>query len=181
MIVELDQPACLGTAPTSGGYNRVPNTSCGLSHPTDIQSGSVPWVDRIPLGVLGCGGAYRVDLVGAVRPGDGDFDGTPACDVGAIERGVQVTIHASSAVTKATVGECYTLNLSRTGGQGTPVWSATGLPPGLALVGSRIVGIPTQAGWSTMVISVRTLDGGGTLTVPLEVLPSTDPPMVSCS
>jgi hypothetical protein len=42
-------------------------------------------VDAVPLGTAGCSTAL-VDLFGNPRGGDGNGDGLPGCDLGAIER-----------------------------------------------------------------------------------------------
>ncbi|MBX3313163.1 MAG: hypothetical protein KF906_02485 [Actinobacteria bacterium] len=78
-------PACSGQFLESDGYNRVPNDSCALAEPTDLQSASSTWVDQIPPGTLGCGDFVVRDLNGQPRPADGDGDGISACDIGAKE------------------------------------------------------------------------------------------------
>jgi hypothetical protein len=89
---------CAGEAPTSYGYNLVPDTTCGLvmtgDHQDFDESQLAPEsvddarVDAIPVGTLHCGSGWDDDLTSfgeAVRPANGDDDDTPACDVGAVE------------------------------------------------------------------------------------------------
>jgi len=98
----LPTVGCAGTVPTSLGYNYVQTAlfGCGLQHATD-QSGFArveldaagtytiplthPGVDAIPLGTLGCT-ASATDVVGQPRGIDGNGDGVPGCDIGALER-----------------------------------------------------------------------------------------------
>lgn len=88
---------CAGVPPVSLGHNRIQEPCGGTQLPTD-QVGAVPgWtsasgadasspiVDAIPLGDEMCDGA-TVDVVGTVRGNDGDGDGVPGCDIGAVER-----------------------------------------------------------------------------------------------
>lgn len=44
-----------------------------------------PLVDAIPLGTAGCS-TSMLDMYGNPRGGDGNGDGIPGCDIGAIER-----------------------------------------------------------------------------------------------
>ena len=88
-------------AVTSGGANVERTTSCGFAGPGDVgdvapglwplgdhggptpthQLGpSSPAVDRVPIGVGGCGTTLVVDQRGSPRPVHG------ACDAGAVER-----------------------------------------------------------------------------------------------
>jgi len=48
------------------------------------MSPTSPLVDAIPLGDTGCDGS-QVDLYGTPRGNDGDGDGVPGCDIGALE------------------------------------------------------------------------------------------------
>lgn len=93
---------CAGEAPTSYGYNLVPNASCGLTMEGDQQdfdgwdgvptSPDDPRVDAIPVGTLHCGAGWDDDMTSRgnpIRPFDGDEDETPACDVGAHELAIR--------------------------------------------------------------------------------------------
>jgi len=93
---------CSGTPPESLGYNASPGGTCAWTGPGDVVDAdlgttielSSPFhytltatsdlVDAIPVGVAGCG--TGTDLLGRMRPVDGDGDGVAACDIGAIER-----------------------------------------------------------------------------------------------
>lgn len=172
---------CTGAAVLSDGSNRVNNSTCGLTGAGDTQSGAAPWVDRIPVGTLGCGEAYVISRGGTPRPHDGDFDGIPACDVGAGEGGVWVSLTANgNTLRAATVGACYFGFVGASGGEAPYTWSATGLPPGLTLSGGDVTGIPEVAGTFEVEFRVGALDGGGSTTATMVVAPSDDPPMVSC-
>ena len=63
-----------------------------------------------------------------------------------------VTI-TTTALANGKVGTAYSATLAATGGTGTFTWSATGLPPGLAISGSTISGTPTTAGSSTVTVT----------------------------
>ncbi len=89
--------ACAGTKPVSQGYNLSYDGTCRLNHPTDLgiyvplpnelgPEGTVR-VDAVPAGEAGCGTTVTTDFGGAVRPFDGDGDGTTACDIGYRELG----------------------------------------------------------------------------------------------
>ena len=43
-------------------------------------------VDSVAPGTNGCGNEVTLDQGGLSRPQDGDGGGTPACDIGALER-----------------------------------------------------------------------------------------------
>lgn len=176
-FVESTETACTGVMPASLGYNWVTSSTCNLTEPTDRQSLSESWVDMIPPGALGCGDAYTIDIGGSVRPGDGDYDGVAACDIGAGEGGVRVTL--TSALRAGTVGECY-LDYIRSTPSSSETWSVEGLPPGLTVDGTRVKGIPTQAGTFEVTMRVKTRDGGGIGTNTLVIAPSSEPPMVAC-
>ncbi len=97
---------CLGTVPSSSGYNRADGT-CGLSGVGDGPLASsemvIPGepnatpmtavlfptitsslVDAVPLGVAGCSTSRR-DLLGNPRGVDGNGDGVAGCDIGSVE------------------------------------------------------------------------------------------------
>ncbi|HEX7133047.1 MAG TPA: hypothetical protein VF228_10745 [Iamia sp.] len=89
---------CAGEAPTSYGYNLVPDTTCGLLMEGDRQdyvgSGLTPALvgdarlDAIPVGTLHCGAGWDDDVVSqgaAVRPADSGEPGVAACDIGGRE------------------------------------------------------------------------------------------------
>lgn len=85
---------CTGSAPSSLGYSADAGGTCSLSGLGDVsnalQGGStvgppLTGVDAIPAGVADCGTFITTDVSGAVRPADGDGDGTAACDIGALE------------------------------------------------------------------------------------------------
>lgn len=84
--------ACGGTQPISLGYNTAWGASCVLTGPGD-QTGVNPYnaatraplIDKIPVGVNGCGDPGDADINGTTRPIDGDGVDGPACDIGATE------------------------------------------------------------------------------------------------
>lgn len=101
-------PSCqVNGVVSSEGFNYADDTSCGLVAPTDTQDGAdpllgaladnggptptrlpaagSPLVDAIPAG--DCVPGVTTDQRGLSRPADGDADGTPACDIGAVEVG----------------------------------------------------------------------------------------------
>lgn len=99
-IADRWSSACTGTPPVSHGYNAAHVFGdCGLTQPTDRtyiggvfisgSASSLPadfeGVDLIPLGTNGCE-VTAVDIHGAPRGVDGNGDGVPGCDVGAVER-----------------------------------------------------------------------------------------------
>lgn len=61
---------------------------------------------------------------------------------------------STSALTEAVAGVAYTAPLAAVGGQGPYTWGATGLPAALSVDGSDIVGTPTAAGTSSVVLTV---------------------------
>ena len=65
----------------------------------------------------------------------------------------------TTSLRRGVVGAAYTETLTASGG-GSQTWSATGLPPGLAVSGNTITGTPTTAGNYTVTVSVS----NGTLT-----------------
>jgi hypothetical protein len=60
----------------------------------------------------------------------------------------------TTSLRRGVVGAPYTETLTATGG-GSQTWSATGLPPGLAVSGSTITGTPTAAGNYTVTVTVN--------------------------
>lgn len=96
-----------GVFASGGGNLESPGDTCGfgLADQTDVadpglaplawNGGPTPTHDLLPgspalesADDTQCG---TVDQRGAVRPSDGDLDGTPQCDVGAFERGFVIT------------------------------------------------------------------------------------------
>ncbi|MBX3313234.1 MAG: CSLREA domain-containing protein [Actinobacteria bacterium] len=71
---------CTGVLPTSAGYNHVPNPSCSLTGPTDVQADDSP-ATPIPVGVAGCGDGFSTDLYGRPRP----TAGSTSCHAGPYE------------------------------------------------------------------------------------------------
>lgn len=176
------RPACSGGMPVSLGYNRVPNVSCGVTGPGDTQVPKTPIVDRVPVGVLGCGEAYVFDGAGRVRPQDDDFDGTPACDLGPSEYGTRITPKFGQLPSSATVGSCYYGTFFGDGAPLPHTWTVTGLPPGLTFEQTNRVirGIPEVAGSFEVTFTASAPRGGGSGTTTIVVAPSSLPPMVSC-
>jgi CSLREA domain-containing protein len=105
----LSGPNCDGTV-TDGGGNLDDGTTCGFSEPTsqsDADAGLDPAglqdhggptetiallagsdaIDRAVDALCAAEPVGGVDQRGFARPVDGDEDGTPACDVGALEQG----------------------------------------------------------------------------------------------
>jgi hypothetical protein len=60
----------------------------------------------------------------------------------------------TTSLRRGVVGAPYTETLTASGG-GSQTWSATGLPPGLAVSGSTITGTPTAAGNYTVTVTVN--------------------------
>lgn len=60
----------------------------------------------------------------------------------------------TTSLSRGVVGAPYTETLTASGG-GSQAWSATGLPPGLAVSGSTITGTPTTAGNYTVTVTVN--------------------------
>jgi hypothetical protein len=71
--------------------------------------------------------------------------------------GVRIT---TTALPEGSVGRPYTAALAATGGAEPYTWTATGLPPGLAITGAQITGTPTEAGESEPEITVTDSAGG---------------------
>ena len=66
----------------------------------------------------------------------------------------------SGSLSSGTVGSTYWCGLSASGGSGTSYsWNASGLPPGLGLDGSAIVGYPDSGAIGTHTVSVTVSDG----------------------
>lgn len=94
---QLVTVGCTGTAPTPYGHSYYAPLAlgCGPLADTDVAPSPAPIVglvlsptfagiDAIPVGTGSCA-VGDVDLFGAPRAVDGDGDGTPACDIGAVE------------------------------------------------------------------------------------------------
>jgi large repetitive protein len=60
----------------------------------------------------------------------------------------------TTSLRRGVVGAPYTETLAASGG-GSQTWSATGLPPGLAVSGNTITGTPTTAGNYTVTVTVN--------------------------
>jgi hypothetical protein len=60
----------------------------------------------------------------------------------------------TTSLRRGVVGAPYTETLTASGG-GSQTWSATGLPPGLAVSGNTITGTPTAAGNYTVTVTVN--------------------------
>ncbi len=79
-----------------------------------------------------------------------------------------LTISAQT-LTKGTVGRAYSYSLRAVGSTTGYTWTATGLPPGVSLVGARLTGIPTKSGVYPVAVTVKnatqTRSGSLTLTV----------------
>jgi hypothetical protein len=69
--------------------------------------------------------------------------------IGAAPLGIKTT-----SLKRGVVGAPYTETLTASGG-GSQTWSATGLPPGLAVSGNTITGTPTAAGNYTVTLTVN--------------------------
>jgi hypothetical protein len=85
---------------------------------------------------------------------------SPTCLADRADRLFTITIGVAPLGIKTTslrrgvVGAAYTETLAASGG-GNQSWSATGLPPGLAVSGSAITGTPTTAGNYTVTVTVN--------------------------
>lgn len=170
-------PACSGSPITSLGYNRVPNASCGLSAPTDQVGPDTTFVDLVPVGILGCGDQFDVDLRGSARPREGNGDGVDGCDAGHFEAAGPLDVRLQPVT--ATVGQCYAGYLGPTNVRRLQ-WTVTGLPPGLTVQGNLIRGIPTTSGTFPVEVTLRAPSGGGTLSTTLTVAPGVEPWATSC-
>ncbi len=85
---------------------------------------------------------------------------------------------STMALPDGVVDEPYAAVLASTGGRGAMTWSATGLPAGLRIVGSRLTGTPTTAGTGPVTLTVR--DGTGasrSAVLDLRVLSEPPPPL----
>ena len=104
----------------SAGYNLLPDTSCGINGfndiigdagpfmPLDHYGGQVPTVppdsgnlaidagNPQPIGPGNAALCRQTDARGVSRPGDGDADGNPVCDIGAFEWAQEVPIFFDS-------------------------------------------------------------------------------------
>lgn len=97
----VEDVSCAGRI-VSDGYNLADDASCGLLEPTDLENveallaplddDGVPTPTHLPLpgsplvdagDPLDC--IDGIDQRGTPRPQDGDGDGVPACDIGAVE------------------------------------------------------------------------------------------------
>ncbi len=97
LVTAFTETGCAGTRPTSSGYNRT-DSDCGLSAEGDGSAtfgdlssaftftprADSALVDAVPLGVAGCSATAR-DMYGNPRGVDGNGDGVPGCDIGAVE------------------------------------------------------------------------------------------------
>lgn len=94
------QFSCSGPS-SSLGYNARDRVGCSFSDPTDVgalvqgygfdlvsnqvvSSAGAALVDAVPIGEAGCS-ETATDLLGNLRGNEGNGDGTPGCDIGAIE------------------------------------------------------------------------------------------------
>lgn len=173
-------PSCVGLPPVSRGHNWVNDLSCDLSGTGDVQGPGSSWVDIVPVGTLGCGSPYATDGAGRVRPLDGNDDGVAACEAGAAEDGL-VAGGMTLIGTTATQGRCYVGRLSTRTGYRSPIWTVTGLPPGLSVTGNRIIGAATESGTFPLDVRVVGQEGGGRLTTTLTVAAGTPPWDLGCS
>ena len=89
---------------------------------------------------------------------DGQFSSTATVAVQVTGGTVVVT---TATLPEGKLGKRYSQDLRATGGSAPYTWSIAGgaLPPGLAVQGNRITGVPTQAGPYTF--TVRATDGAG--------------------
>jgi hypothetical protein len=142
-----------------GGYSETLQASGGDgSYTWSIVSGNLP--DGLSLrgnqitGTPTLAGAYTFTL--RVTDGTGAYQ----------EKEYTIRINAPLQITtdslpNGTQGVAYSLGISYTGGTAPYTWSATGLPNGLNIDGVTgvISGVPTQAGQSTVTITLQDATG----------------------
>src|SRR5689334_2586716 len=80
---------------------------------------------------------------------------------------LQVT---TSALRTGVVGQGYSLTLGSSGGAGSPSWTASGLPAGLALNGNAITGTPAAAGDFNVTLTVSSGGASVSRQFPLKVI-----------
>ena len=171
--------SCAGDPVTSNGYNLSDDDSCDLDVTSDqedtvadtaalAENGgptmthalpvTSPAVDTGGADCTGLGGviANTMDQRGAGRPVDGDDDGTAACDVGAFELAIAVTVVATDAEAHED-GDTGTFTVTRAGTDGdlTVAYTVSGsATPGSdygALAGSVV--IPDGAASATITVT----------------------------
>ncbi len=123
---------------TSLGNNIESSDSCGLASASDLRN-TDPMLDTIgnnggptkthallsgsPAVDSGsASGCPSVDQRGFIRPQDGDGNGGPACDIGAVEQSFAgVSIRANASILSESSGTAATFTVSRQGDLGVPL------------------------------------------------------------
>jgi large repetitive protein len=163
-----DKPTCplpAGNAEVPYQFDMYSRSGCPPYHYRIDQGTPPPGLTLTTVNDSASGGIGRLHGT-PTTPGNYSFWVTlftpesPTCLGDRADRLFTITIGVAPLGIKTTslrrgvVGASYTETLTATGG-GSRSWSATGLPPGLAVSGSTITGTPTAAGNYTVTVTVN--------------------------
>lgn len=159
-LVSAVQAAVPTTSSTAGGAtgpagptttDQAPSQASTPTAPTTVSDGNPPAPIDPATGAAATGPSSNVSAAGAAAD-------VPAPADGAAELWLPTSVPA------ATSGTAYSTTLSTAGGSGTYTWTVGGLPPGLAVSGNVISGIPTSPGSYTLDLTVVDAETGATAT-----------------
>jgi hypothetical protein len=157
------------TQPLSITTSALPNGRVGETYlqTVAVQGGTSPYRFRVDLGQLPPGLTLdpNTGRIAGVPSQAGAFAFTVRVDDAnnvSASRALSINVNAAISIQPATlpngvVGTAYSATLTTSGGTPPVAWSATGLPPGLAINGATgaISGTPTAAGVFNIAVTAR--------------------------